>query len=234
MTNDEKKISYINLDASNTFIGQQKWQLFSIVKISPIASYDLPTRDNNKNQMLYYMKHLKLCATCFCARKPGYYISNAIFLISLITLCSLTLFAIDPKLPHNRFQSTITLILTSISFKWVINRSLPAVSYLTSLDKYASINILYLFFICVWHAIVGSFWEIKFATKLDRIMLGVFSFIFFLIQFIYALWMRKARGKVHELEKENEKFLSNLNNVLSHTDLFKTKKYHPFQKRQFS
>ena len=145
-------MNYINIDASNTFIDQQKWRLFSIVKINHQSSYDLPLKEKRKVIELDSLtkKHPKICATCYCARKPGYYIFNAIFLIFLITLCSLTLFAIDPKIPQSRFQSTITLILTSISFKWVINRSLPTVSYLTSLDKYAIVNIFYLFLHCVW------------------------------------------------------------------------------------
>jgi hypothetical protein len=90
-----------------------------MVKINNIASYDLPFRNKRKNAIQFDLvenKPSKICATCYCARKPGYYISNAIFLIFLITLCSLTLFAIDPKIPQARFQSTITLILTSISY----------------------------------------------------------------------------------------------------------------------
>ena len=113
LENDENKKSYINIDASNMFTDQQKWRLFSIVKISHLASYD--QQKSKSNTLKPQLKHSKLCATCYCARKPGYYISNAISLIFIITLCSLTLFAIDPKLPQNRFQSTITLILTSIS-----------------------------------------------------------------------------------------------------------------------
>ena len=122
LTNDGAKQSYINVDASNTFIDQQKWRLFNIVTINNIASYDLPFRETRKNAIQIGTeknKPSKICATCYCARKPGYYISNAIFLIFLITLCSLTLFAIDPKIPQSRFQSTITLILTSISYVFV-------------------------------------------------------------------------------------------------------------------
>ena len=203
-------MSYISNDVFSTFLDQQKWKLFTIVKTSHIASYDV----KKSKHSFPNKKSPKICATIFCARKPGYYISNAIFLIFLITLCALTLFAIDPKLPHNRFQTTLTLILTSVSFKWVINRSLPTVSYLTSLDKYSSVSIFYLFLICVWHAIVGSFWELEIAIKLDRIMLGIFCLIFVLIQFIYAVWMYYARAKVRELEKEEKLFIEIINENL--------------------
>ena len=66
-----------------------------------------------------------------------YYFFNAYFLIFLITVSALTIFSVDCKMPQSRLQTTFTLLLTSVSFKWVINRSLPHVSYLTSLDKYA-------------------------------------------------------------------------------------------------
>jgi hypothetical protein len=92
-------------------------------------------------------------------RKPGFYISNAFFLIFLITVASLELFSIDCKLPQARLQSLYTLLLTSVSFKWVINRSLPTVSYLTSLDKYAIVCIFYLSLQAIWFSIAGHFWD---------------------------------------------------------------------------
>ena len=203
-------MNYIDINASNTFTDQQKWRLFSIVKISHIASYDLRKSKCKLQSELRRVKHLKICATCYCARKPGYYIFNAIFLIFLITLCSLTLFAIDPKVPQSRFQSTITLILTSVSFKWVINRSLPTVSYLTSLDKYSSVSIFFLFLVCVWHSIVGSFWERDLSIFIDRIFLCFFGLIFVIIQLSYAAWMWFARAQVRILEQEEKLLLLNI------------------------
>ncbi len=71
----------------------------------------------------------KIVATVYCSRKAGYYFFNAFFLIFLITSSALTIFAIDCKLTPNRLQISYTLLLTSISFKWVVNRSLPTVSF---------------------------------------------------------------------------------------------------------
>jgi hypothetical protein len=65
-------------------------------------------------------------------------------------------FSIDYTLVNSRLQSTFTLLLTSVSFKWVINRSLPTVSYLTILDKYAIICIIYLTLLAIWHSIIAS------------------------------------------------------------------------------
>ena len=123
-------------------------------------------------------KYPKFIATCFCSRydklkilqlehlkylfkflrKPGYYLKNAFFLIFLITASALTIFSIDCKLPQSRLQTVYTLLLTSVSFKWVVNRSLPTVSYLTSLDKYAITCIVFISLTAFWHSIVGSSW----------------------------------------------------------------------------
>ena len=71
----------------------------------------------------------------------------------------MTIFSIDCKSPQSRLQTTYTLLLTSISFKWVINRSLPTVSYLTSLDKYAITCIVFISLLASWHSIAGACWS---------------------------------------------------------------------------
>jgi hypothetical protein len=120
----------------------------------------------------------KFVATCYCSRfiylhflickkiksflilivtkrKSGYYVFNAFFLIFLITLSAMTVFSIDCKMPQSRLQTSYTLLLTSVSFKWVVNRYLPTVSYLTSLDKYAIISIFFQSLLSIWHSLVA-------------------------------------------------------------------------------
>lgn len=104
--------------------------LYQYIRIRESASYD-----TKKDDALLGIRNKtpKLVATCFCSRKVGYYIFNAYFLVFLITASALNMFSIDCKLTANRIHINSVLLLTSISFKWVVNRSLPPVSYLTSL-----------------------------------------------------------------------------------------------------
>ena len=51
----------------------------------------------------------------------------------LIGALSFLTFAVDPILPQNRLQLTFTLVLTAVAFKFVVNQSLPNISYLTYL-----------------------------------------------------------------------------------------------------
>ena len=103
-------------------------------------------------------------------KRPGYYISNAYFLIFLITISGLTIFSVDCNLPQNRLQTTYTILLTSVSFKWVINRSLPTVSYLTSLDKYAITSIFFLILVNY----INDFHSLKFFFEFNGF---IFHFI---------------------------------------------------------
>lgn len=152
----------------------------------------------------------KISATCYSSRRPGYYIFNAYLLIFLITTSSLTIFSINPKLPQSRLQTSYTLLLTSVSFKWVINRYLPTVSYLTSLDKYAIGCISYLCLCCVWHAVVGTFWSNTEAVRLDLWLLIACAVLLLLINIWVVLWFIFAYRRIKRLQAEEVQFLKNL------------------------
>ncbi|CAF4503912.1 unnamed protein product [Rotaria socialis] len=104
-----------------------------------------------------------------------------------------------PNLPANRLQTGATLLLTSITFRWTVNRSLPTISYLTSLDKYAIISIFILVGLCIWHAIIGAVIYINGTIiKLDPIdadawidrVVFIVSFIFYILMHIcMVIWL---------------------------------------------
>lgn len=132
---------------------------------------------------------------------------NAYFIIFLTTALSLTIFSIHCKNPHARLQTNFTLVLTSASFKWVINRSLPTISYMTSLDKYAIVSIFFLCILCIWHAIVGKFWDEVDAIRIDIIMFGFFIVIFLIIHFVLIVWLIRAYKTIRDFEKINQNFI---------------------------
>jgi hypothetical protein len=130
-------------------------RLFKLVKFSNIASYDSRSSISTINtineakqifQRRFHAERSKIVATCFCSRKPGYYIFNAYFLIFLITTTALTIFSVDCKLQQNRLQINFLILLTSVSFKWIINRSLPTISYLPSWTRI----LLFAYFMCAY------------------------------------------------------------------------------------
>ena len=136
--------------------------------------------------------------------RPGYYLYNAFFLIFLITISGLNIFSINSTTPHFRLQSTYTLLLTSVSFKWVINRELPTLSYMTLLDKYSIACIFFLCSLCVWHALIGYF---KFDTSFDFWSLVIFSLIFSLIHLVLTIKFVQTFAKSKSLVAKEENTL---------------------------
>ncbi len=193
----------------------KKRKLYKYIRIRDSASYDDHVKENESNMTKLIRSHLvkkvpKVVATCFCSRKSFYYISNAYFLIFLITVSAFNIFSIDCKLPANRIHINSVLLLTSVSFKWVINRSLPTVSYLTSLDKYAIVCIFYICMLGLWHSIVGSFWSKADAVEIDKWALLTFACFFVLIHVGLAIWFIVAYRHVIRIRRKEKEFLQKL------------------------
>ncbi|CAF2842061.1 unnamed protein product [Rotaria sp. Silwood2] len=149
---DEQLRSSINREA---FFDQQEWKLYEHVATESRQTKEEYSFEND-NSGIEQKKHPVLAFTCRAARRPGYYYWNGFCLIFLITVCSFCIFSIPPDLPQSRLQITCTLLLTSVTFRWVVNRSLPTISYLTTLDKYAIISIIMLVLLCVWHSVIAT------------------------------------------------------------------------------
>lgn len=149
----------------------------------------------------------KISATCYSARRPGFYILNAFFLIFMITGISLAVFSINVKTPHFRLQTTYTLLLTAISLKWVIlNRSIPSISYLTSLDIYQIACFTFICGLATWHALAASFWEVSLANELDEIMSIIFASLLVVLHVVFLVWVYTYNKKRRLLKKDEERY----------------------------
>lgn len=227
----KKNISYLLKKRTiNTFVEQQRYKLYR-----PVVTYDAPSYDIEESHKLRIPPAalasptnlqaspdpLKCCFTAFCSRKPQFFYWNAFFLIFLITVTSLAVFTIEPQMVTSRISSTLTILLTSISFKWVTNRSIPMVNYLTSLDKYSIVCIFYLVCCVGWHAIAEYLFgsegflnkenvcNTQCATLIvaDRwVLLGFFIGLVF-IHVIFFLKFIGCRQKIQMLENYENKCL---------------------------
>jgi len=150
----------------------------------------------------------KFIATVYSARKPGFYVINAFFLIFLITLISFTVFSIDPHSPQFRLQSMFMILLSAISLKWSILKRLPSISYLTLLDLYQISSIFFICLIIAWHALQSAFFR---TASLDATFMCFFLLLFVLFHVLFLLWVYSITNKHRQLEKEE----------LSYFDLYK-------------
>ncbi|CAF1026239.1 unnamed protein product [Adineta ricciae] len=111
---DLRKPSGVN---RRVFTDEQEWYLFEYVDIEVTHQIDEYLDDVHN--------HPVVICSCYAARKYGYFIWNAYFLIFLITSASFTTFPIPLSNIHGRIQIACTLLLTSITFRWLCNKALP-------------------------------------------------------------------------------------------------------------
>lgn len=100
----------------------------------------------------YSVLDASVCVT----RRAGFWVMNVVFPIFLITLTNAASYTVPPTDVADRCSISLTLMLTTVAYKYIIADKLPAISYLTLIDKYVllclSIQVLFI----LWYAIVGG------------------------------------------------------------------------------
>lgn len=123
MTNEnvifkKNRIGVLKRKVLNTFVEQQRWNLYRHIETDQLPSYEKDEydelEDDEKKKYLANAEKTKFCIKVYCSRKPSYFIWNAFFLIFLITSVALTHFVVEPTFPQNRLQLTATILLTSV------------------------------------------------------------------------------------------------------------------------
>jgi hypothetical protein len=123
----------------------------------------------------------------------------------MLFICSLTFatFSVDLKMPQNRLQLSFILLLTTITFKFVVSQTLPRISYLTYLDKYILTSMGILCGVCVWHAVIPLFvvHGIETAKTVDMwglIVSGSTYFIFHVCFFLYIYFVALKKRWIYD------------------------------------
>ncbi|CAF1124376.1 unnamed protein product [Adineta ricciae] len=237
---DGDRKSGVNREA---FVDQQEWNLYSHVDTQQryvteflLHDSDDEDDDNDRRQCFHNSEDRKrsiLTVTCHAARQSNYFYWNGYCLILLITLMSFCIFAVPPDLTANRIQTSCTLLLTSITFRWTVNRSLPTISYLTSMDKYAILCIFILVTLCIWHACLGSWifvYTPNFRTTQDLwlihldhcVFLGAIS-VLIIIHIVLLTWLYyvplKCRRQMAEKDIEYRQSIRKEGNNMKYSPL---------------
>jgi len=231
---DPYRLSGVNREA---FIDQQEWKLYEHVDSQQrhvthflcsnnnTQDADTDTDDDDEQNILNNKQRKRsiLTVTCHAARRSNYFYWNGYFLILLITLAAFTSFSILPHYTHSRIQMSCTLLLTSITFRWTVNKFLPTISYLTTMDKYSIGSICVIISLIIWHAVVGAiiFLNVPGATikernwvlYLDRSVLCVALGTYIIMHLIFLIWLYcvpyKCRRELKEKDIQYNKLISN-------------------------
>ncbi|CAF0795572.1 unnamed protein product [Rotaria sordida] len=192
--------SMVNREA---FLAQQEWFLYENIETrSTITMEDFSFRPIRQSTYI---------VTCCVARRPGYFYWNVYLLIFLITLIALTAYGVAPEFPQNRLQITCTLLLTSIMFRWSVSRLLPPVSYLTLLDKYTLISLVFISLNAIWHSIIGFLIRRMDISKIiDYYVLIIFSIVFLVYHCIMIFSLYHALRRRQIMLESDRKYASKL------------------------
>ena len=172
------------------FLGQEEWDLLDHV----ISKASSTAEDSSKVSLIHYSVftfefHIK--------RKYSYFLTNIVFLMFLISLLSFTTFFVSPDNTGERLSVILTLLLTAVTFKFVVSQSLPPVSYLTVLDWYVLTSVIFIFAVAIENSIVAKIQNEKKRKLFDHMSWGVAGFIFILIHMCFiiksVIIMRRAR-----------------------------------------
>jgi len=185
---DLTALSSIN---TQTFIDMQEWSLHEHVETTrkvTTQGLGITIEGDDQDVSSSRYKHPTFTVTCRAARRPGYFYWNVFFLMFFITLMAFATYSVHPSLPQNRLQLSFTLLLTAVTFKWVVNRCLPTISYLTSLDKYVLGSMVMLCCVCAWHALVSAL-PAESRKYWDNVALVAAVLLYISFHGVFVLWM---------------------------------------------
>jgi len=175
------QMSYVNdgiskLDFKRKYVTVEK-QIEEDFKSSEwephIKNYDIDPIEKCKETDTYEFRIILLKHRSF-----HIYFWRVVFVMGLISLCSLLAIGLDPvEDAADRLGYTVTMVLASIAYSIVIADYLPKLCYLTALDMYVVFTYI---FICSWMAAQALLFRFApdedYVRKLDHI-LGMCFFI---------------------------------------------------------
>lgn len=148
-------------------------------------------------------KKMTFFVHCIMRRKHRYYTYNVIVNNSMLTTIGLTAYLIPPHNYGDRASTLLTLLLTSVAFKFLVSAELPKTPYFTLLDKFMFAAFFFLILVLIQNALVcyaimpGAIWNddiptperIEAATYVDRVCFYFFTALWTLANLLYFLYI---------------------------------------------
>jgi len=138
VTQSSKRQKYPNLVCTFNFVHAAKWFLSKSIFVVPCESR--AEESSSVPAKIYPGLYFQMRA----ARRFEGYVYDIMLPLGLMSLMSLTSYAVPRTDVGDRVTITLTLVLASITFKYIMSQQLPVVSYQTYMDKYILANFLFL------------------------------------------------------------------------------------------
>ncbi|PAA49613.1 hypothetical protein BOX15_Mlig014474g1 [Macrostomum lignano] len=181
---------------TNTFMDAQEWHLHTHVDATKALIHSDSHIGPRKRSALRF--------TTRATRKSVFYMVN-IWLVSFI-LCALAMcaFCLDQKKLSSRLKLSFTLLLTTITYKFVVNNSIPRIAYLTLLDKAILYNLLFLVLLIVWHSTTGQYDS----RKIEKFAIVAFTAVYFLGVMVLGITVLcgacRRRWAINDKDRQHE------------------------------
>lgn len=199
LEDDELQRSTINVES---FVDEQEWRLYDEVETFKGSVSKFYEGDDAENCI-----HPTFSCRTHATRRSGFYTTN-IFVV-MFFICSMTFstFSVKYLKRENRLQLSFILLLTTVTFKFAVNSSLPRISYLTTLDVYIITSMTIVILVCVWHAIVPAIyytWGKAVADTSDIVLAVILGTAYVMAHVIFAciIGNRVRRRKRYYEERE--------------------------------
>ena len=121
-------------------------------------------------------------------RKFKFYIYNLLPIMFLITALTFSSFAVEAESYISRIHISLTLLLTSVAFKYNVQQYVPRVSYLTLIDKYIMWSMIFQSLVALRNIISGFLSNSELLSSFEW-MSGVIAVLLFLLITAYLVYL---------------------------------------------
>lgn len=195
-----------NLIINEEFPSVFQYRSFQLSSLFRVAYSDLViTRlaDSDPSESSAGTVYHRCIFSIYLFRNEGFYISNVIIPIAVLTVMSPLSCAVNEDSSSietaDRLGITLTLVLTAVAYKFVVASSLPTVSYLTLLDQYVLVCFGFMMINAIENVVYPGMVLLG-ATKMhEYCFVIVFLAVFFLYNCMLAWEIRKWVSEREEL-----------------------------------
>ena len=203
------------------FTARQEWDLQQHVLVE--STQNTPEEGSSPNIFPLYKVRLHV------RRQYGFYLYNIALIMCLITALTFTSFAVSIDSIGDRIQITLTLLLTSVAFKYYVQQFVPTVSYLTFLDKYILACMVFQFSMAAIHnSVAGLISNKKSLGIFEWACFGAGLFVFLAINIgfgIFSVIHNMEAKRLMRIDKENYKKMNPGNYTRPMTKIVEEKQF---------
>ncbi|ESO96799.1 hypothetical protein LOTGIDRAFT_231640 [Lottia gigantea] len=128
---DQEVLSTVN---TRTFQNSGEWIIYEHVETF---------RDSTTREYVSSTIHPILFAQCRVKRRIGFYMWNVVFLMAMVSIATFCTATEEPD-AIDRMYNNVTLLMTAFVLRMSVQPTLPAISYLTYLDVYVLVSLVFL------------------------------------------------------------------------------------------